>query len=203
MIAPDCPLVLGSGSPRRRRILQTLRIPITVIPGTADESVHADESPERYLERVVIQKMRDVARRASGTPCAGLLVADTIVLLERRILGKPADVSQARDMLRSLSGHRHEVWTRFALSASESLDRPIHEETVCSGVCFRELTEDEIARYAASGEGLDKAGAYAVQGLGSFAVERVEGSYPNVVGLPSCEVVSALLGAGLVETFPL
>lgn len=203
VIAQDSPLVLGSASPRRRRILETLRIPVAVVPGEADESVHPDEAPDRYLERVVIEKMRDVARRAAGTTCAGLLVADTTVLLDGSILGKPADVAEAREMLRSLSGRRHEVWTRFALSQAGALDSPVHEQTVRSGVRFRALTDDEIARYAASGEGLDKAGAYAVQGLGSFAVQRVEGSYPNVVGLPSCEVISALLSTGLLEAFPL
>lgn len=203
MIDPAAPLILGSGSPRRRQILQTLQIPIRVIPGEAEEEVLAGESPERYLERVVLEKMRDVAWRSRDVVCAGLLVADTIVLLEARILGKPSDEAEACRMLQSLSGRRHEVWTRFAVAAAGDLTVPVHAQTVRSGVHFRTLTQAEIARYAASGEGLDKAGAYAVQGLGSFAVERVDGSYPNVVGLPACEVVTALLRTGLLNGFPL
>lgn len=203
MIDAPTPLVLGSGSPRRRRILETLRIPIVVIPGEADEALHPAESPSQYLERVVREKLRDVARRAAGVRCAGLLVADTTVIADDEILVKPEDEPDARRMLRRLSGRRHEVWTRFALSAAGALDMAVHEQTVRTGVHFRQLSDEEVRRYAASGEGMDKAGAYAVQGLGSFAVERVEGSYPNVVGLPSCEVVSALLRAGLLSTFPL
>ena len=202
VIDNSSPLVLGSGSPRRRQILETLGIPVRVFPGEADETIRAGESPDRYLARVVLEKLYSVARLFDGQPRGGLLVADTIVLLDDQILGKPTDETDARSMLRSLSGRRHEVWTRFALAAPHALTEPVHEQTVRTGVHFRALTDGEVERYAASGEGLDKAGAYAVQGIGSFAVEKVDGSYPNVVGLPACEVVSALLRTGLLSAFP-
>ncbi len=202
MIHHTTPLVLGSGSPRRREILQTLSIPIRVVPGQADEDVHDGEAPAPYLQRVVLEKLRDVAARLGSEPFGGLLVADTVVLLEDRILGKPTDESDARRMLRGLSGRAHEVHTRFAIALPEEPGVAVHEETVRTVVTFRALSEEEIARYAASGEGLDKAGAYAAQGLGSFAVARIEGSYPNVVGLPACEVVVALRRTGLLRAYP-
>jgi septum formation protein len=202
VIHHSTPLVLGSGSPRRREILQTLSIPIRVIPGQADEDVHEAEAPATYLCRVVLEKLRDVADRLDGGPFGGLLVADTVVLLDDHILGKPTDEADASRMLRGLSGRAHEVHTRFAIARPEHPTQPVHEETVRTVVTFRALSDDEIARYAASGEGLDKAGAYAAQGLGSFAVERIEGSYPNVVGLPACEVVVALRRAGLLQAYP-
>ena len=203
MIDSTTPLVLGSGSPRRRRILETLRIPIRVLPGHADESVHPSETPAAYLQRVVVEKLRSVADLCSQDPGGGLLVADTVVVLDDDILGKPEDDADARRMLATLSGKRHEVWTRFALASPNAPSQPVHQETVRSGVFFRTLRDDEMRRYVASGEGRDKAGAYAVQGLGSFAVERIDGSYPNVVGLPACEVVSALLSSNLLGAFPL
>ena len=106
-------------------------------------------------------------------------------------------------MLRRLSGRWHEVHTRFAISPRASLGPGPYAETVVSRVRFRELSPSEIEAYAASGEGLDKAGAYAIQGLGSFAVASLEGSYSAVVGLPACEVVRALSSLGLLSVFPL
>ncbi len=202
VIHQTSPLILGSGSPRRRQILQDIGIPIRVKPGDADESFRSSESPSSYLERVVLEKLRDVAGRLDHQPHGGVLVADTIVLLDDQMLGKPSDEADARRMLERLSGRRHEVRTRFALAAPEAPSEPVHAQTVCTAVHFRSLSGAEIRGYAASGEGLDKAGAYAAQGLGAFAIERIDGSYPNVVGLPTCEVVSALLRTGLLESFP-
>jgi septum formation protein len=126
----------------------------------------------------------------------GVLVADTLVLVDGAVVGKPTDDGDARAILRALSGRAHEVWTRFALDRGEA-------ETVRTRVIFRALSDDAIARYVATGEGRDKAGSYAIQGLGAFAVSRIEGSYTNVVGLPACEVIDALLRAGQLATFPL
>ena len=134
-----------------------------------------------------------------------MLVADTIVLIDDRILGKPLDLREAERMLSELSARSHEVRTRFAIGRA-NVERGgadlLHEETVSTRVWFRSLDASEIARYAATGEGLDKAGAYAIQGIGSFAVTRIDGSYSNVVGLPVCEVVVALKRLGLLGPFP-
>ena len=105
-------------------------------------------------------------------------------------------------MIARLSGREHEVWTRFAVARPEAPSEPAHEETVQTRVAFRTLSDEEVARYAATGEGMDKAGAYAIQGLGAFAVLGIRGSYTNVVGLPACEVVLALVRLGLLPDFP-
>jgi septum formation protein len=216
VIDPKRPLGLGSASPRRKSLLETLGIPLTVVAVDADEVRRAWEEPDTYLDRVTRDKLARVMAdtRARGT--SALLVADTIVLVERDILGKPANADEAIAMLTRLSGRAHEVKTRFLVGASpapptqrgsagesaNAATAPLHAETVTTKVQFRPLDADEIRRYAASGEGLDKAGAYAVQGVGSFAVQRIEGSYANVVGLPVCEVVVALRRLGLLPAFP-
>jgi septum formation protein len=203
MIAHDRPLLLGSASPRRREILETLGLPLVVRPAVADESVLPGEAPLDYLARVTGLKLEAVAALAPSVHAAAVLVADTTVIIDGRSLGKPADEAEARAMLRALSGRTHEVATRFALAGVDAPGRALHAETVVTRVIFRALDDAEIAAYAASGEGLDKAGAYAIQGLGSFAVARIEGSYSNVVGLPACEVVTALLATGLLARFPI
>lgn len=207
MIDASHPLLLGSGSPRRREILTTLGIPIRVLTANVDESVKGGEGAMDYLDRIAAMKLAAVARAVGELQeekrIGGILVADTTVILEGRILGKPADESEARAMIRDLSGRAHQVATRFAIAGPGDLSRALHAETVISTVVFRALDEAEIAGYAATGEGLDKAGAYAVQGIGAFAVSRIEGSYANVVGLPACEVVAALVATRLVAGFPL
>jgi septum formation protein len=195
------PLLLGSASPRRKALLDTLGIPLVVIAVEADEQRRKGEDPSSYLERVTRDKLERVAalKHAQGTSV--LLVADTIVLLGDDILGKPVNADDAAAMLTRLSGVAHEVRTRFLLG--EPLHRtPLHAETVSTTVHFRPLESIEIRRYVATGEGRDKAGAYAVQGIGSFAVRRIEGSYANVVGLPVCEVVLALRRLGFLPAFP-
>jgi septum formation protein len=203
MIDAAHPLLLGSASPRRREILATLGLPIRVLPAVVDETPLAREAPLDYLARVTLAKLAAVADQPEATRAGAVLVADTTVILDDRILGKPRDVEDARAMIAALAGRAHRVSTCFAISGPADPARPLHRETVTSRVVFRALDEDEIAGYAATGEGLDKAGAYAVQGLGSFAVARIEGSYANVVGLPACEVVVALRAAGLLARFPL
>lgn len=206
MIDRSTPLLLGSGSPRRREILSGLGIPIRVAKADVDESVRPGESAESYLERIVMAKLGAAARLEEARGCAALLVADTSVIVADAILGKPQNEADARAMLGALSGRCHEVWTRFAVARSEGASSEAgaaFAETVRTRVWFRALDDDEIAAYAATGEGLDKAGAYAIQGIGAFAVERIEGSYSNVVGLPACEVVLALRRAGLLGAFPI
>ena len=121
-----------------------------------------------------------------------VLVADTSVIDEATILGKPASNDEAEAMIARLAGKTHEVWTRFAIGAPEAPARSLHEETVMTRVTFRSLTSERVRAYVASGEGTDKAGGYAVQGRGAGLVARIEGSYSNVVGLPACEVMVAL-----------
>jgi septum formation protein len=200
-------LLLGSGSPRRREILANLRVPFVVHVAAADETVHEGEAPAAYLERVVLAKLDAVAGvYAPGSPASpdvratsALLVADTSVIDDGAILGKPADADEAEAMIARLAGRTHEVWTRFAIGrrGRGSEIHLAHVETVISRVTFRALTPARIRAYAESGEGLDKAGGYAVQGLGAGIVARIEGSYTNVVGLPACEVIVALEELGL------
>jgi septum formation protein len=198
------PLGLGSASPRRKALLDTLGIPLVVIAVEADEQRRGGETPDLYLERVTRDKLERVAAREQAQSAAVLLVADTIVLLGDEILGKPADDEDAAAMLTRLSGRAHEVRTRFLLGKRSPDLRTacVHAETVSTTVHFRPLESSEIGRYVATGEGKDKAGGYAVQGIGSFAVRRIEGSYASVVGLPVCEVVLALRSFGFLPAFP-
>jgi septum formation protein len=197
------PLLLGSASPRRREILATLGLPLVVAAAEIDETPLTDERPRDYLARVTRGKLSATARLPEVTRAGAVIVADTTVILDDRPLGKPADEAEARAMLRALSGRAHEVSTCFAIASPDDPSRPRHLETVTSRVVFRALADDEIEGYAATREGLDKAGGYAIQGIGGFAVLRIEGSYSNVVGLPACEVVAALREAGLIARFPL
>lgn len=207
------PLLLASGSPRRREILSNLGIPTLVLSVNVDESVQAGESPDAYLVRVVAAKLAAASRPFAKAPAAGrgdtlqginiaaaagaVLVADTSVIDGSAILGKPTSAQEAEEMIARLAGRTHEVWTRFAIGAAEAAAHTLHEETVTTRVTFRKLTSDRVRAYAASGEGMDKAGGYAIQGRGAGLVSRIEGSYSNVVGLPACEVVVALERLGL------
>lgn len=202
VIAASTPLILGSGSPRRREILQTLRVPARVVVADVDETGEPGEAPARFLERIVAAKLAGVAALLDEAPCAGVLVADTIVVVDGAILGKPRDEADAAAMIRALVGRAHVVQTRYAIAAAPEFHRVGIARTVTSRVVMRAASAREIEGYAASGEGLDKAGAYAVQGLGAFLVERVEGSYTNVVGLPACEVIVDLGRAGLLASYP-
>jgi septum formation protein len=204
LLTESRPLLLASASPRRREILTTLGLPIRVAPASVDETVRDGEAPGAYLARITAAKLDAALTLPAATGAGAVLVADTSVIAGGSILGKPADDAEARAMIRALSGVTHEVWTRFAIAAPGPRDRhhARHAETVATKVTFRALDDDEIDRYAASGEGRDKAGGYAVQGLGAFMVVRVDGSYANVVGLPACEVIAALKGLGVLGPFP-
>lgn len=197
------PLVLGSGSPRRRDLLSDLGIPFVARPADIDEERQPGERPEPYVERIVATKLRGVTTLLGDErPNAAVLVADTIVVVDGAAIGKPRDVEEARHTLSRLVGRRHVVLTRYAVAHSPRRDTPARARTVRSEVEMREASDDEIRRYAGSGEGLDKAGAYAVQGLGAFLVRGIFGSYTNVVGLPVCELVSDLMELGLLRDFP-
>lgn len=201
-ITAHSPLLLGSQSPRRRQILEDLGIPIVVRAADVDESVEAGESIESYLARVVEAKLWAARDNVGTLGAAAILVADTIVVLDAAIVGKPKDVPDALSLLQMLAGRVHTVHTRFAILDMARPEAPVCARTVESHVSMRRATLAELERYAATGEGLDKAGAYALQGCGAFLVERIEGSPSNVIGLPACEVVLELDRAELLEGFP-
>ena len=202
-ISSHSPLLLGSQSPRRRQILEELGIPIVVRGAAIDESVVPGESTEAYLARVVEAKLWAAFEEVGELTPRAVLAADTVVVQDGEILGKPTDTEDAVRLLRRLAGREHAVLTRFAILDMDRTQEPVCARTVESRVQMRSATEGELTRYAATGEGLDKAGAYAVQGLGAFLVERIDGSPSNVIGLPACEVVVELARAGLLGAFPL
>ena len=200
MVSVQTPLILGSASPRRREILAGLGLPIFVLPADVDESVRPGEQPGAYLERIVGDKLRKVTSRLGEREGAAVLVADTSVVIDDTILGKPADTADAVRLLAQLCGRMHRVHTRYAIGLPNGV--LVVARTVTTEVWLRAASADEIFAYARSGEGLDKAGAYAAQGVGAFLVERINGSYTNVVGLPACEVVLDLKQHGLLGPFP-
>jgi septum formation protein len=173
-------------------LLQSAGVPLRVGAISADESLLAGEVWSVYLERVVAAKLEH-AEELNAQPehrdCPAVLVADTVVVVDGAVLGKPVDAADSARMLRLLSGRDHEVSTRFALRTreGETLAR-----TVTTKVTVRPLSAQEVANYVASKEGDDKAGGYAIQGGFSFAVRSIAGSYACVVGLPICEVVEGL-----------
>lgn len=184
--------ILASASPRRRELLQQAGVPFAVIPSNTDEQVQPGESPEVYALRVAREKATDVAAHQAGNWVLG---ADTIVAIDDTILGKPRDVADGFRMLRLLSGRPHRVMTAFVLLDPNG--HPYAQQIVTSHVKFKALTDTRIHEYLATGEPFDKAGGYAVQGLGAALVEKVEGSYSNVVGLPLDEVLAVLRTVGL------
>jgi septum formation protein len=192
------PLVLGSKSSRRSEILGSVRVPFVVFGAEVDEAILPHESAQTYLVRITRSKLHAVLGVVPAASRAqAILVADTTVVERGAILGKPTDTGEAERMVARLAGRVHEVKTRFAVASREG--DLLHEETVTTRVTFRALTARQVRAYAESGEGLDKAGGYAVQGLGAAMVSRIDGSYTNVVGLPACEVVVALTSLGFLE----
>jgi septum formation protein len=193
--APPLPprLILASASPRRQQLLAELGFDFTVLPsGIAEE--HADASPGDAIVAVARAKARAVASALRPDDAAVVLGADTEVVLDGRLLGKPQDAADAARMLRELAGRVHEVITGVAVVA------PDGEQTaaVTSRVAMRGYDDAEIAAYVETGEPLDKAGAYGVQGLGGRLVLRVEGCFTNVVGLPTSTARRMLAAAGVV-----
>ena len=187
------PLILASASPRRAELLTAAGFSFDVDPADVDETPMPDESPDGYALRVARDKARQAhARRGGASP---ILAADTVVVAGGRILGKPADSADARQMLRSLSGDVHEVHTAvvFIISGRETAD------LVTSRVRFVPLTDAEIDWYVASGEPQGKAGGYAIQGLGARFIDWIEGSWSNVVGLPVASVYRILKHAGVLS----
>lgn len=185
-------LILASASPRRRELLQQAGVAFTVVPSQITEEQLAGEAPEIYALRLACEKALEVAQRHPGVWVLG---ADTIVEIDNQVLGKPQDEADGGRMLEMLSGRTHRVITAFALVNENGHLRM--NQAITSTVTFKPLANEQIRAYLATGEPFDKAGAYAIQGLGAALVEHVEGSYTNIVGLPLDEVLAALRAIGL------
>jgi septum formation protein len=183
-------LILASASPRRRDLLGQLGLRFEVSAADIDETPHPGEPAPDYVLRLAREKGRAVATRNPG---AWVLAADTTVVLGSELMGKPRDAAEARQMLGRLSGKTHEVMTGVALAGPTAE----HSTVVRSRVTFRALSAEEIAWYAGTGEPLDKAGSYAIQGKGGFLVASAEGSPTNIIGLPLGETLELLARAGL------
>jgi septum formation protein len=187
-------LVLASASPRRRELLGQLGLAFDVSAADIDETPHQGEAATAYVLRLAREKARTVSTRNPG---AWVLAADTTVVLGEELLGKPHDEAEVRDMMRRLSGRTHEVQTGVALAGPGGEHPGEHYTVVRTRVTFRPLSEGEIAWYASTGESLDKAGGYAIQGKGGFLVAGIEGSPTNVIGLPLGETLELLARAGV------
>ena len=185
------PLFLASGSPRRRELLTQIGVPFQVVSAPIDETPLPDECPAAYVERLARAKARAGREHLLGGSVSApfcVLGADTAVVLDDQILGKPVDEADALSMLMALSGREHDVLTAIAILAAERCETRV----VRSRVSFRTISQQEAAQYWASGEPQDKAGGYAIQGLAAVFVAGLNGSYSGVVGLPVCETAELL-----------
>lgn len=192
------PLILASGSPRRAELLREAGFEFVTIVPQVEERPEPDETPETLARRLALSKARAVAARAPARCC--VLAADTLVVLGERILGKPSDPEDAIRMLRALSGRVHRVLTGYALLLDGGARSELGVEE--SSVRMREIDPREARRYAAGGEPLDKAGAYAVQGDGGRFVATIQGSRSNVIGLPLETLLPRLLRHGVKRACP-
>ena len=187
-------LILASASPRRAELLRAGGIDVDVHPADIDESARPNEHADAYVRRVALEKARAVSERMPGRLVLG---ADTAVVIDDEILGKPRDAEDARRMLRLLAGRAHRVMTGVALVGSPA-DGGIETGLATTTVEFGPISEPEVRWYVASGEPMGKAGGYAIQGLASRFVTRIDGSYSNVVGLPVSLVYVMCKRAGLL-----
>ena len=211
-------LILASASPRRKELLERIGFTVREMPSSIDESILPDEAPENYVKRVSREKVLAVVKRiranlypseyqADGVskmlPGEGMrwvVGADTIVVLNGTIFGKPSDQGEAMAMLSQLSGTEHQVITGFCLFDMVKNKEGI--QAVTSTVQFKNASAEELEAYISAGESMDKAGAYAIQGVGSYLVEHLHGSYTNVVGLPLCQVVEMMQELGAEDVLP-
>lgn len=187
-------LVLASSSPRRIELLKLMGLNFEVMPADMEENHVSGESPSEHVIRLSRQK----AHAVSGLcPDAWVLGADTIVVVNGEMLGKPAGVSEAREMLKKLSGREHFVYTGFTVI--HKAEEIFFSNVASSSVYFKDVSDEEINWYVNTAEPYDKAGGYALQGIGACFVKGMKGSYTNIVGLPLCEVVSLLEALGAIE----
>ena len=195
MSPPD--LILASASPRRRELLERIGLVLEVAPVDLDETPRAGESARPYAQRLAAEKCAAATDRRGGDD-PPLLAADTVVVLEGEIFGKPAGAADASRMLQRLSGRRHEVITAYHIRHRGTAV----ERAVTTAVSFRLLAPAEIEAYVASGEWQGKAGGYAVQGIAALFTTELRGSLTNVIGLPLAEVVADLRAAGALPNYP-
>ena len=188
-------LYLASTSPRRRDLLAQTDIKFTALDISIDETQRPNELPNAYVERLAKEKAEAGFNSVQDDETAVVLAADTIVVLEDKVLGKPEDKEQAQAMLRALSGRSHVVMTAFAIKTKDQ----IRVQRVNTTVFFRPITSKEVEWYWQTGEQQDKAGGYGIQGKGGIFVSTISGSYSAVVGLPLAEVMTALHG---LDIFP-
>ncbi len=180
-------IILASGSPRRKELLEKAGLEFIVDPSSYEEELDSNLEPNELVKQLSLGKANDIASRHENAVIIG---ADTIIVFEGKILGKPKDENDARETLSRLSGQVHSVITGFTLIDTGT--GKILSKSVETKVYFKELTPQEIDDYVKSGEPLDKAGSYAIQGLGAKLVDEIEGDFDNVVGLPINEVVKSL-----------
>lgn len=185
-------IILASASPRRRALLEQIRLEFTVDTCVREDTGFAEQEPHRLAREISLKKAESVAGRY---PDAVIIAADTFGVIEGRIIGKPHSESEARAMLAALSGKTHTVIT--GLTVLDTLTRKTVSQSVETKVRMKRITKDEIEEYVKTGEPLDKAGAYAIQGLGAVLVEKIEGDYFNVMGLPLCALGEVLKEFGV------
>jgi septum formation protein len=190
---PEQALILASSSPRRHALLDRCGVPFTIVVAAVDESVRAEESPSQYVRRLALAKALAVHERH---PASFVLGADTTVVADDRILGKPQDAREAGTMLRALSGRQHEVMSAVALVTPDGRRM---ERLSLTEVEFSALPEVWIDAYVSSGDCMDKAGAYGIQNEAGLWIRRISGSYTGVVGLPLFETTDLLRESGLLS----
>lgn len=186
-------IILASKSPRRRELLAQAGLSFTVMPSDFDEAAVVIKEPAGYAMHLAENKARDIAVKYHQSVVIG---ADTIVIINNAVLNKPKDTAHAREMLLKLAGNTHQVVTAFCIICEAQ--KSCYTAFCQTDVTFKALSAAELEWYIHTDEPYDKAGGYAIQGLGSFLVEKVDGSYTNVVGLPVCEVLDYLYKAGFI-----
>ncbi|MBC8440469.1 MAG: septum formation protein Maf [Deltaproteobacteria bacterium] len=187
-------ILLASKSPRRKVLLEQLGLKIKIVPSNIDEADILIKNPEKYVKALSFLKAEKIALLY---PDDWILGADTIVVVDDQILGKPQSKTDAIAMLNTLNNCEHSVFTGFSIVNQEK--NCIITQSVETKVFFKCLSPQEIQWYVNTGEPFDKAGSYAIQGIGAFLVKRISGSYSNVVGLPVCEVIETLMNLNIIQ----
>jgi len=188
------PIILASQSPRRKQLLELAGLSFEVIPANIDETAFSQLAPENAVLSSAKAKAQSIAVQY---PDRWIIAADTIVVIDNQILGKPTSKENAREMLKRLSDRMHQVFTGFTISSKN--ENKTFYDIVKTDVCFKQLRDNEIEWYLQTNEPYDKAGAYAIQGIGAFMVRTIDGSYTNVVGLPVCEVIELLIQNKIID----